>query len=238
MGRADGPLARAAVLGLLVATAGCLGFGGTPTPTPTPAAGSTPTATATPTEAGSTPTATVTATPLQYPPGLDAEGYVNRESFVDGHLDQLAGTSFTSVTRLKYEERTVTIRIEGDPQREHVTKVRTGDGDVTGKFFYGEGTVEVAQGFQGGSMTYREAISFDGQFETLFWSTLSDPERSVRDGRTVFTYQVSGRANGTVTATSDGVIRSYTLEQDDGPTIHYEVSGLGTTTVEEPPWAN
>lgn len=207
---------------------------GMSTPTPTPAATSTPTATPT---ATSTPTATPTPTPISYPAGLSESGYKDRDDVIDGHVNRLTGISFTSVTRLEFADSTTTITIKGDPDRGHVTKVRSEGGKATGKFYYADGTADTARGFEGGAMSYREALTFDGQFENLYWATLTDPDREVGEERTVFVYDITGEENGSVRITGDGLILSYTLEQPDGPDIHYEVSGIGITTVEEPRWA-
>jgi hypothetical protein len=232
MGRIDSRWIQAVLVAALVASAGCSMVPGMSTPTPTATSQSTPTPTATP-----TPTVTSTPTPISYPPGLSDSGYKDRDELVDGHVDRLAGTSFTSVTRLEFDDGTVTIRVKGDPERGHVTKVRSEGGEATGKFYYADGNADVARGFDGGSMTYREALTFDGQFENLYWATLTDPEREEGEERTVFTYDITDENNGSLAVTGDGLILSYTLEQPDGPDIHYEVSGIGITTVEEPRWA-
>lgn len=235
MGRIATRWLQGLLVAALVASAGCsmvpVSLDSTPTPasTPTPTAASTPTPT--PTEA-STPTA------ISYPPGMSEGGYKDRDTVIDGHVARLASTSFTSTTRYEFTNGTVVIRVRGDPDRGHVTKVRSEGGRATGKFYYADGTTQVARGFDGGSMSYEQALTFGGQFDTLYWVTLSDPEREVGEDHTTFTYDITGENSGSMTITGDGLILSYTLEQSDGPTIHYEVSGLGTTTVEEPRWAN
>jgi len=230
-------------LGMHIAYAGGGGDGiQTSTAVPTPEATATPAATPTPTV---TPTLPPTTEPVTYPAGFDESGYTDPKRALERHLQVLRTRSFTGTTLFESDtEGTTELVVRADPETRRVYKVARRDGSVEAELFFDSGTVDTRtpgdQGFNSDVTSYDWAVVFDGQYEDIVSATLRDPEVTRERGRTLITYDATGKnIEGTLTITETGLYLRYSLrvESDQGAySIRYRVTDLGETTVEEPKW--
>jgi hypothetical protein len=237
---------RAILLGvvLVVGTAGCLATQDTDPPS-----GTTTVATTTAVSADSTTATgqeeTVVDGQASYPPGFDQSGYVDRQSALGSHLQALQRQSFTSTTTV--DGGATTIVVTANPETEMVRKVRREGGTTAGDFYFDGQTGQApdlstgSNAFYGDVSTFQRAIVYDGQYELVFGVELTDPQVSLRGDQTVFTYEVAGPAHeGNLTVTARGLIVQYTVRPTDqqGRSVDYRVTDIGTTSVAVPDWAD
>lgn len=230
-------------IAMLVITTGCLGGSSPATPTTRASANPTPT----------TGTQTTSTSELQvsYPDGFNSSGYTDPTVAIKSHLQRLRSNSFTSETTMRGPDTSRTITIKASPEQKRASMVIKRNGNVQTEYFFVDGVrYERSHGntvsYSRESMKYRVAIAYDGQFEGILGSSLSNASVTTDDGKTVITYPIADsqpdddwRVRGNLTVTGTGLFKKYVIRKSGGGktgVISYRLTQVGETTVEKPDW--